>query len=32
MCVAAAVAIAAVVAALLTIVISYNWRIEDQEG
>jgi hypothetical protein len=32
MCVAAAVAAAAVVAALLTIAIGYNWRIEDQEG
>jgi len=29
MCVAAAVAAAAVVAAFLTIAIGYNWRIED---
>ena len=29
---AAAVAAAAVVAALLTIAIGCNWRIEDQEG
>ena len=32
MCVAAAVAAAAVVAALSTIAIGRNWRIEDQEG
>ena len=32
MCVAAAVAVAAVVAVLLTIAIGCNWRIEDREG
>ena len=32
MCVAAAVAAAAVVAVLSTIAIGRNWRIEDREG
>ena len=32
MCVAAAVAAAAVVTVLSTIAIGHNWRIEDREG
>jgi len=32
MYIAAAVAAAAIVAALLTIAIGYNWRIKDQGG